>query len=1417
MNVFSARRSGWLAVLLFLCAPVGAAPWKLTPQEAQKLMPVGEIRAGMKGAGKTVFRGTKIEPFDFTVVGILKNYYMGGDMIFIKMHGGPITRRGANIIAGMSGSPCYIKGRLIGAVSMGDYWAKESFAIVTPIHDMLRAFDARLNTVQPAKLAEVPPQSYRISIDGRPTTLNIEEGFRTRRQPSPPGTLTMRRLATPVMVGGLNERTRRWLEKQWEPLGLAVTDGLAGSGAPGLATAKESAALMQPGAAISCLLMTGDIRAGSTGTLTYRSGSRILAFGHPMVEMGSVSFLLGSAVVHDIFPSIQRSYKQSSIGKLTGTVFQDSSWAIAAELGRLPNLIPVTCTVSDATTGRNRVYRARVVDHPLLTSSLVISAAGEAVYRTHNFVGDATARVRMEINAEGMEPIVRENVYFSPDMIDMMAVDDLGQCLTILSSNPFRPVKVKSVNMSVQLANRHQSATIEKIFLDKDKVEPGDRMQVGVVLKPYGQPPLTKTIDLTLPERIPNGRATLTVRGGGFSSRSAGGLLIITNSGGGPPGIGDAAIAGGPTSTNVSQMIRRFLEKEKNNEIALRLVLPTYSVNIEGEKMADLPASVVQAMRSGKSTGLRLERDEIKWNIPTDWVLSGSQSLQVTIQKKDRSEKKSPRPGAPAPGGPEGMPSSPTPVDFDFSDLDSMAAPLDPGTGPSLDAEPAAAPKPARLKPAPARPAEKAKPGAAPTPAAPVPAAPAVPAPAAPAGKSVVRAPKVWKQTTQADFESNLFQSAGATSENDVRLVPSVSLFANVPEDYIWSVLPDGKGGLYVGTGNRGRIYRVSAEGKAEVLYDSDELEIFALATDRAGSLYAGTAPNGVVLKIAPDGKASVYYKAPAQYVLALNAGSEGDLFVGTGGKGGHIYRVSPDGKGSLWWASPETHILCLGRDAGGNLLAGTGDSGILYRISPEGNASVLYDAAEAALVSLASDKAGNLYAGTAPKGVIYRIAPDGAVTVVYDKAKSPIQAMAADDAGLLYAGGGRDVYLVGGPKRVSALDTPENLQVMAMAVDSSHRVYLGTANNGDIYRAAAPGEGVMESCVHDARLEARWGRLSWDADLPAGTRIEFATRSGSTADPDSSWSPWQPVAAQGSDGPVASPQGRFIQYKATLMADDPAKTPVLNRVSLVYQTRNQPPTVAFTSPAGGEKWSKTQTIRWNGADPDADTLSYQLFTSADAGQSWQPLKSDKAAAASAPVPAPKAEAKAPPAEEEESEDGEDADTEAPAPKAEGSPAPAPPAAAPAKPAAETALKETSFSWDTTQAPDGTYRLKVVATDRLSDPGSPQSAEAVSGDISVRNAAPEVSVDIAREGIPADTKELKGWAAGKGVEIAGVEWRLDEGDWTATTPEDGIFDSPQESFRIALPALAAGERMLEIKAIDGAGNSTTKKEKVKVK
>jgi len=373
---------------------------------------------------------------------------------------------------------------------------------------------------------------------------------------------------------------------------------------------------------------------------------------------------------------------------------------------------------------------------------------------------------------------------------------------------------------------------------------------------------------------------------------------------------------------------------------------------------------------------------------------------------------------------------------------------------------------------------------------------------------------------------------------------------------------------------------------------------------------------------------------------------------------------------------------------------------------------------------------------------------------------------------------------------------------------------------------------------------------MEWTADLPNGTSISLQTRTGYVAEPDSTWSDWsEPYVTPGVK--IVSPAGRYVQYLATLTTDDASASPKLKDVNIVYLAKNQAPKITLSSPKGGERWSKKKTIKWTGSDPDKDTLSYEVSYSTDGGATWQPL-GDKIETV---VPEGKEEPQnEQPAEEDEASPEDEAITidssdpqqmlaemaaelekhpdipqevkdkilaEAPgmieaesSELAAGKPAEEPPSEA--KPPANS-TKQTSLSWDTAKFKDGTYLIKVVASDRLSNPVDALTGEAVCEPIVVTNKAPEVFAFKKTLTVLADKSvTLEGFARQELVGIAGVQYKTGSSEWAAAAASDGIFDSNFEAFTITTQPLKKGEHVIEVKALDQAGNSATTKVTAKV-
>jgi hypothetical protein len=238
--------------------------------------------------------------------------------------------------------------------------------------------------------------------------------------------------------------------------------------------------------------------------------------------------------------------------------------------------------------------------------------------------------VSFTVRPDGYNPIKKTNTYFGPSSASDVALDDLNQTLIILARNPFEPVRIKSVDLSVRIRPGHNTATVERAWVAKNKVEPGDTLTVQALVKPYKKPSETRTVNIKIPENAPNGSAQVVIFGG------ATGFGGVTNA--------NAPIVGSSVSTstsvaNMKQYIRTFEERENNNELGVRVLLPGSAVSIDGEKLSGLPDVLASVMKSTKASSTRLERDDVRTAEKTPWVLAGAQLLNITIEKKNAVEK----------------------------------------------------------------------------------------------------------------------------------------------------------------------------------------------------------------------------------------------------------------------------------------------------------------------------------------------------------------------------------------------------------------------------------------------------------------------------------------------------------------------------------------------------------------------------------------------------------------------------------------------------------------------------------------------------------------------------------------------------------------------------------------------------------
>lgn len=632
---------------------------------------------------------------------------------------------------------------------------------------------------------------------------------------------------------------------------------------------------------------------------------------------------------------------------------------------------------------------------------------------------------------------------------------------------------------------------------------------------------------------------------------------------------------------------------------------------------------------------------------------------------------------------------------------------------------------------------------------------------------------KVWHHQSQAQFDKGKLKQATVSSEGAVRLSRGVKSLANLQALSIWGMVEDKTGSLFVATGDEGKIFKVTPDGKVALAFTSTDSQILSMTAGPDGSIYAGTGPTGQLIKIAPDGSTRVLANDLDSYVWALvyDPASQ-SVFAATGPKG-RIFQVNGEGKASVYYTTKQEHILCLAAGPKNTLYAGTDKGGLVYRIDGKNKGFVLYHAQQSEVRTLLVT-AEAVYAGTSSptarrpgfgksgdtpaqpgaatvnENSVYRIAGDGTVREIF-REKALVLCLAQQNGKLLVGTGmhGQVLEIDENTKEKSELARLDHGQILCMLRRQSGELVLGTGDPGKLYTledkfAAA---GSLTSDVLDAKIISKWGALNWKANTPAGTSVKLAIRTGNVAEPDDTWSAWSAEQTDPQESKIVAPPARYLQYRITLASDNPKITPELRSLSLRYKTTNQAPEITSLEvpdlDAGNLDNAKKLKIRWSATDPNDDELTYRLYFKKEGWKEWILLEDD--------------------------------------------------------------LERKDFDWDTTTVPSGMYQIKVVASDRKDNsPEETLTAKRTSGAFPVSHTPPSVTLKMA--GFDGDQAVLEAIATSPLVRLTEASFAVNGKRWTPIFPSDGLFDSKTEIFRFKTDSLRPGSHVLTLRVRDAAGN-----------
>lgn len=574
---------------------------------AETIMNVDEIVPGMKGYGKTVFTGDRIEIFNVEVLGILRNWEAKSNMILIRMSGGPLEKSG--IIAGMSGSPVYISNRLIGAVAYGWSFAKEPIAGVTPINEMkntLLNLPLHEKGMLPVSAEwDIPSFSQQSLVTPSTATSSIPQEFTDYDAAK----ITLTPILSPLVVSGIESDVLQRMKPLFHTYGWYPAQG----GSYDLYPDKPVKSRLVPGASVAAILIRGDLSAAVVGTVTYVDGDNVLAFGHPFLQTGNADLPMASAYVYTVLSSQSNSVKMASPVDIIGRIHQDRRSGIAGILGASSRMIPCHIEVEGS---QKLTYDFEIVDNKLLTPSLILMAAQSAVLSTERKVGEKSVQIQLSARIEGCEnPVVIENVFYELDQ-SWFSLNHIVQPFTMIINNQFREVHPTRIDLKIRVLDSRKTAYIESVRVDKKQVKPGDTLQVDVCLKPFTGEKFYQTVLMHIPEdTLPGSMLNLTV-----CDATYGQALNLGRS------------AGKYFPVNFEQLVHYVENMERNNNLMVRILLTKKGITYKGEGFPSLPASVLSIMSFSNYSGVGPLFDEVVSRIPMEYVLNGNQTIPLSIK-----------------------------------------------------------------------------------------------------------------------------------------------------------------------------------------------------------------------------------------------------------------------------------------------------------------------------------------------------------------------------------------------------------------------------------------------------------------------------------------------------------------------------------------------------------------------------------------------------------------------------------------------------------------------------------------------------------------------------------------------------------------------------------------------------------------
>ncbi|HVE59318.1 MAG TPA: hypothetical protein VNB22_21010 [Pyrinomonadaceae bacterium] len=582
--------------------------------------PLSELKEGLRGTARTVFRGSEAEEFNVEILGIVPGAIgPKQDMIIGRLSGGGADRTA--VFAGMSGSPVYVNGKLLGAISYSFPFSKEPICGITPIEQMIQIFEqsqsvkTKVREPRTVSFAELAATNWKPELPRNAVvSSSILSNVSTNSSLAQVAGQTFQPIATPVSFNGISQDVLNMFAPQLLSVGLLPVAGV--SGAASMTPMKQpDENTLVGGDSVSMQLSRGDYSLAAAGTVTYRDGEKIYAFGHPFLSLGTSDLPMSESHVVTVIPNLNNSFKLAVPDAMVGSMTQDRATGVFGKLGQAPKMIPVQINL-ETSRGQTQTLNFEVAKDDFLTPLLLNITIYNSLVANERGIGEATVEMTGQIEIKNQAPVKIETRFGGAQAAQYSALSVALPVNTLLKSN-FENLEIGKITINAVSTDGNKSASLERIAVDRTRVKAGDTIEVQAFARTDSGKIFIQKIPVTIPADTPSGALSITVADGTTLQQTS----VIQQF----------------VPKDLTELVTMINKNKKFDQLYVQMIRTTNGAIVGVNEMPNLPPSVLATMNNDRTVGgfKPTTQDIVSEQLiaPAEFVISGQQTLAIEVVK----------------------------------------------------------------------------------------------------------------------------------------------------------------------------------------------------------------------------------------------------------------------------------------------------------------------------------------------------------------------------------------------------------------------------------------------------------------------------------------------------------------------------------------------------------------------------------------------------------------------------------------------------------------------------------------------------------------------------------------------------------------------------------------------------------------